>query len=240
MGCGDHETMKHFLQYQVLHTAKMITRDFEGIKKWFQNQQKYPELKIIIEKSLLHWMERGKTIEIWELQDSSYREALEHAIQAQNFIGWLNMLKGRIAQEWGDIQMQYYEELYNDDMPKHLLATWWSSELIRQLLYFGLAIWQHRNNYLHDSIEKAQKIQDRTTAVEEMAQWYERANEFPKEDKINFSHSFLEQCTDTTAQILLWLGKIVDIHNTICKRHSEVILPRVSKSPISNFTHWVL
>ena len=48
-----------------------------------------------------------------------------------------------------------------------------------------------------DSIEKAQKIQDRTTAVEEMAQWYERAKEFLKEDKINFSRSFLERCTDT-------------------------------------------
>ena len=83
-------------------------------------------MQIILEKSLLHWMEHGKHIEIWELEDTPYREALESAIQAQNFIGWSNMLKGRIAQEWGDIQMQYYKEYY-DEIPPYVSATWWAS-----------------------------------------------------------------------------------------------------------------
>ena len=129
-------------------------------------------------------MNSGIPIDIWELQETKYRGDLEKAIQAQNFIGWNNMLKGRIAREWGDVQMLYY---YENDIPPHISATWWAREFIRHLLYFSLATWQHRNTYLHRSEEKEQKIKDRMEAVEEMAQWYDRKHEFPTEDTMNFS-----------------------------------------------------
>ena len=119
--------------------------------------------------------------------------------------------------------MIYYEEYY-DEVPKHVSAMWWASELIQQLLYFSLAAWQHRNNYLHNTLEQERKVQDRINAVESMAHWYEREQEFPADDKPNFSRSFLERCTDTTAQIRLWLGKIIDIHKynqrTTLRRYS--------------------
>ena len=170
-------------------------------------------MKIVLEKGIMSWMQTGEHVDLWELQDSSYKEDLEAAIQAQNFIGWANMLKGRIATDWGNLQMKYYTEFYDDDdIPKYLNATWWASEFIRNLLYFSLATWQHRNTFLHESLKKQQKVHDRLEAVEEMAKWYERAHEFPDEDKLNFSRSFIERCTDTTAQIRLWLGKIVDIY----------------------------
>ena len=97
MGCGHHENPQHYLQCQVLHKAKLLTRDFTEVSKWMKKKHMCPEMRIIIEKSLLHWMEYGTHIEIWELEDMQYREALETVIQAQNFIGWTNMLKGRIA-----------------------------------------------------------------------------------------------------------------------------------------------
>lgn len=151
-------------------------------------------------------------IELWELQDSPYCKELELARQAQNFIGWSNMLKGQIAKEWGDIQMRYYTEFYEAEVPVHVSATWWASELVWQLLYLTLATWQHHNYYLHNTLDKAKKIQDRTDAVEEMVHWYKCSHDLPVDDKHNFSRFFLEQCTDTTAQICLWLGNIVDIH----------------------------
>ena len=107
---------------------------------------------------------------------------------------------------------KHYKEVYENDLPSYISATWWTSEFIRQLLYFSLATWQHQNNYLHNELEQEKKVQERMDAVEEMATWYERKHEFPSEDRLNFTRSFLEQCTDTTAQIRLWLGKIVDIH----------------------------
>ena len=211
MGCRMYEHSQHYLQCQVLHDAKVMTRDFQSVGKWMHKTHTCPELKIVLEKSLLHWMTTDTHIELWELEDTPYRELLERAIQAQNFIGWLNMLKGQIAKDWGDIQMSYYKEYY-DEIPTHVSATWWVGELIRQLLFFILAVWQHRNNYLHNTLEKEQIVQERMEAVDSMAHWYEREHEFTVDDRPNFSCSFLERCTDTTAQIRLWLGKIVDIH----------------------------
>ena len=212
MNCGEFETPQHFLQCRVLHEAAVTQRDFHSVRKWLQKQKTHEEMRIVLEKGMLHWMRTGEHIEIWDLQDTEYRNDLKQAIQAQNFIGWHNMLKGRIAANWGELQMKYYKEIYEDELPSYLSENWWASEFIRQLLYFSLATWQHRNTYLHNSMEQAKKLQDRAEAVEEMAEWYERQNEFPKEDSLNFARSFIERCTDTTAQIRLWLGKIVDIH----------------------------
>ena len=212
MGCGHEEYPQHYLQCPVLHKAKMILRDMAEVKKWMDKTKTLTEMKIIIEKSLLHWMEYRTNIEVWTLEDTQYREDLEAAIQAQNFIGWGNMLKGQIAQNWGDVQMRYYEEIYDHERPKYISATWWASELIRQLLFFSLSVWQHQNNYLHETAEAERKVKDREDAIESMAHWYDKEHEFTLDDKPNFARSFLDRCTDMTVQIHLWLGKIVDIH----------------------------
>lgn len=105
MGCGHPEYPQHYLQCPVLHKAKMISRDFAAVTKWMDKKHMLKEMRLIIEKSLLHWMEHGMNIELWDLENTQYKEDLEAAIQAQNFIGWDNMLKGRIARNWGDLQM---------------------------------------------------------------------------------------------------------------------------------------
>ena len=72
------------------------------------------EMKIIIEKCLLHWMEQGTNIELWELENTQHKEDLEATIQAQNFIGWDSMLKGQIAQNLGDVQTSTYSRGFVD------------------------------------------------------------------------------------------------------------------------------
>ena len=99
-----------------------------------------------------------------------------------------------------------------DEAPTHVTATWWTGELIRQILYFSLATWQHRNEYLHNKDEEDEKIRNRMEALTQMASWYDRAHQFPQEDKIHFARTYLDRCNDTTTQIRLWLGKIIDIH----------------------------
>ena len=121
--CDEFEAPQHFLQCTVLHGAKVIKRDFDSIKRWMKEKKTLPELSIIIEDGLVHWMKTGNHIKIWELQDTKYRAALETAIQAQNHIGWSNMLKGRLVKEWGDIQMKYFEEVYEEEVPKRINTT---------------------------------------------------------------------------------------------------------------------
>ena len=54
MGCGHTEYPQHYLQCPILHKAKVIPRDFAAVTKWMEKTHTHVEMKIIIEKSLLH------------------------------------------------------------------------------------------------------------------------------------------------------------------------------------------
>ena len=211
LGCGCTEDSQHYLQCRVLRDARIPQRDFSAISKWLQKQSTMPELTAVLMHGMEHWMDTGTAEELWDIAHSPYRDDIINAIAEQNSIGWHNALKGRLSTMWGNIYMAHFED-NADGTPTHVTATWWTGELIRQILYFSLATWQHRNEYLHNKDEENDKIRERMEALTQMASWYDRAHQFPQEDKIHFARTYLDRCNDTTTQIRLWLGKIIDIH----------------------------
>ena len=214
MGCGEHEDSQHYLRCTKLRDAKAIDQSFGMLKKWMKRVKTCPEIEVILVIGLRHWTENGTPKEIWELTEGPFRQRLEEAIFDQNQIGWGNAFKGQISTLWGDIQMEHYRLLYKDaDLPPHLSPTWWAGEFLRQLLYMSLNAWQHRNDYLHDREKKTKRMQEQMEAMEEMAKWYQDQRKFPAGDQQHFARTFLDRCTDTTAQIRLWIGKIKDIYD---------------------------
>ena len=110
--------------------------------------------------------------------------------------------------------MTHYSRRYKDtDAPKQLTSTWWTSEFLRQVIYMSLNAWQHRNDFLHDQEATELKMAAREDAVETMAGWYNKQHQFLIADQVHFTQTFLDRCTDTTAQIRLWIGKITDLHD---------------------------
>ena len=213
MGCGEHEDSQHYLRCTKLRDARAIDLSFGILQKWMKKVHTHPELEVILMVGLRHWTEHNAPKTIWELDDGPYRQKLEEAIYDQNTIGWGNAFKGRISTLWGDIQMEHYKSKYCDtDMPRHLSPTWWASKFLRQLLYMSLNAWWHHNDYLHDHERKTKKMQERSAAVEEMAKWYQDQQKVPATDQHHFARTFLDRCTDTTAQIRLWIGKITDLY----------------------------
>ena len=173
----------------------------------------HPEIELIFLIGLRHWTIHHHPKEIWELTDGPDRGRLEEAIYEQNQIGWGNIFKGRTSTTWGGIQMSHYSRKYKDsDQPKHLSATWWASEFLRQVIYMSLHAWQHRNDFLHDRETMERRMAARQDAVETMAGWYNKQHQFPLTDQTHFAQMFLDRCTDTTAQIRLWIRKITDLH----------------------------
>ena len=212
MGCGQHEDSQHYLRCTKLRDARAIDQSFGQLQQWMKTVQTAPEIEVIFMIGLRHWIEHNTQKEVWDLDNGPYRQQLEEAISDQNHIGWGNAFKGRLSTLWGDVQMLHYREKYdNTAMPAHLSPTWWTSEFLRQLLYMSLQAWQHRNDYLHDRERTSKKMQERAKAVEDMAKWYQEQRKFPAVDQHHFARTFLDRCTDTTAQIRLWIGKIVDL-----------------------------
>ena len=142
-----------------------------------------------------------------ELQDWGVQQAFEE----QTKIGWHNFMKGRITSKFGTIQMKAYEK-EDSEIPAHFSATWWTAGLVKEVIYVGLNTWQQRNRFLHDKESMARDVSDRTEALEEMANWYDKKHMFPSTDQVHFHRSFVERCSDTTKQVRLWLQKISDLY----------------------------
>ena len=214
MGCGQHEDSQHYLRCPILHDARAINCSFGALQKWMKKMDTHTEMEIVLLTGLRHWTPHHHPKDIWELTDSPERDNLVEAIYEQISIGWGNIFKGRISTIWGEIQMCHYSDKHTDTTtPKHLSPTWWTSEFLRQAIYMSLHAWQHRNDFLHDRAATEGKLAARREAVETMASWYNRQHQFPAEDQIHFARTFMDRCTDTTAQIRLWLGKITDLHD---------------------------
>ena len=120
----------------------------------FQEEQSTPALNGLIDELLnmhgmKYWIDTGDNQELWDISDGPYRDEFLEAIAEQNAIGWNNALKGRLSKIWGDISMMHVTDCH-DEIPVHISGTWWTGKLIRQILYFSLVTWQHRNEYLHN------------------------------------------------------------------------------------------
>ena len=126
---------------------------------------------------------------------------------------WLEQFfKGRISR-FGNIKMSVYNaDKSIDPLPSHYSSEWWTAGLIKEVIYMSLNLWQHRNRFLHNTESTRAEIIDRTKALEEAAEWYNKKRQFPREDQVHFHRSYTERCSDTTKQVHLWLQKIADLY----------------------------
>ena len=144
-----------------------------------------------------------------ELQEWGIQDALTEQTQ----IGWNNFFKGCITKAFGNIQMKaYHADPHITQVPSHYSTTWWTAGLIKEMIYMSLNVWQHRNRHLHDSQLVARELSERTDALKEAGEWYKMKHMFPLSDQVHFHRSYLENCTDTTKQVRLWLQKITDLY----------------------------
>ena len=123
-------------------------------------------------------------------------------------------MKGRISQAFGRIQMKAYEkdDRMESSIPAHFSATWWTAGLIKEIIYLSLNAWQQRIRFLHEHETMTQEVCNRTEALQEVADWYDKKHMFPSADQVHFHRSFLGRCSNSTKQVCLWLQKILDLY----------------------------
>ena len=90
--------------------------------------------------------------QLWDITEEHDSEDVNKAIKEQDTIGWEQFFRGRLSKEIGQIQDREYEILRSKDptLQKHFTGTWWTSHLIRLIIYFSLNEWQTRNDTLHN------------------------------------------------------------------------------------------
>ena len=91
--------------------------------------------------------------QLWDITEEHDSEDVNKAIKEQDTIGWEHFFCGRLSKEMENIQDREYEiRLRSKDqtLGKHFTGIWWTSRLIRLMIYFSLNEWQTRNDTLHN------------------------------------------------------------------------------------------
>ena len=70
---------------------------------------------------------------------------VQYAIQAQDRIGWKNLLEGIPAKQWTTAQQRYYRSQHIH----HITAKKWMKGLLKHLHTLAWSQWDHRNKTLH-------------------------------------------------------------------------------------------
>ena len=116
---------------------------------------------------MMEWIEGGELthLDVW---DEDGGMSVQTAIIEQDKIGCDQFFKGRLSREWQVIQDHEYERLkqQGEEIPNYKTGMWWTTRLIRLIIYFTLNEWQVRNDHLHEKKEKTERDVRRTQLKE--------------------------------------------------------------------------
>ena len=121
-------------------------------------------------KAMREWLNEGILEIEWNFPEDADHEGFTQALAEQQQIGWNNFFKGRISKTWTETQQREYSRqsqhrIDSNDEPllKHYSGNWWAANLIKQVVFMSLNLWQSRNDALHsDKIMNDYNNQHRT------------------------------------------------------------------------------
>ena len=166
------------------------------------------------------WLKDGTFLEIdWNFPEDDDHAGLTQALAEQQQIGWHNFFKGRISKTWTTIQQREYSrqsqhriDTNDEPLPKHYSGTWWAANLIKQVVFMSLNLWQIRNDALHaDKIMTDYNTQCRLLQTQ-TATWYDKENEFEGDVSKYFHRPYLERITDPNHLLQKWCVSIERLH----------------------------
>jgi hypothetical protein len=139
--CIDHpEDEQHFLtcpDYRARHVRHLALQEMGTRLREYRTQ---PLLLSILMLHLRYWLDLTD-----DPPPMSSAGDIQRALLDQGKIGWLSMMKGRIASSWQAIQHQYAIEENLKTSPRR-----WASLLVSELWNISWQIWLARNSILHD------------------------------------------------------------------------------------------
>ena len=155
------ETQTHFFRCKHPDSLANFKLQLQRAKKFLEPYRPLPLLWKTITSHLLYQFSSGPP-PTDRYPDDSIGRKLRTAVNHQIHIGWKNMLRGRISPLWGEIQNDFYCQIYandNDKRPKHLSAPVFQIRLIRAMWQIFLGVWEQRCDILHDKEVGAAKLQ---------------------------------------------------------------------------------
>jgi hypothetical protein len=129
------------LHYTKCNHETMVTMRTTEVHKLQKELKKIDTYEAIIAIWTKHANQYSEPITI--LHTTNIDDMVQTAIHKQQNIGWQNLLKGYMSSNWAKVQRMYIQEQKLEANPQ------WASKALEILQSYTIAMWQHRNNYLH-------------------------------------------------------------------------------------------
>ena len=138
----EDETTKHVVQCQDARAAACWAAEVTRVHQWMESVNTEPTLHASILKRLAAWRSGRPLPPLHGLSPP-----VAAAIAEQDAIGWWNFLLGRVSARFADVQAAHYLSIESQRGGRT-----WLTALIREVADLSFAMWEHRNNVLHNTM----------------------------------------------------------------------------------------
>jgi hypothetical protein len=158
----DDETTIHLPLCNSLHMQEAYAAQLEKFTAWMLETDTDPNIASYFTQAL-----QEKT-----LPTTTLPPQLELAIQAQQQIGWNNLLFGRVATKWMGLQEEHYRTTGS-----RRAAERWAADMTYRLLQFSHGLWMARNRLLHERDEQGLLLKEGQTLHDAMLERFHRGRQ---------------------------------------------------------------
>jgi hypothetical protein len=216
--CGQPEDTPHVIRCQGKETEITFEIAIQKLEVHLCDTFTAPEIKHALDTRIRQWRQKSSLEVIdqaTQLPAYSRTDAFgtQQAVEAQDKIGWYNLLLGRMAQEWTDAEQQYLESLGKKTTGKR-----WTISIIKKLWDIAWDMWAQRNHINHNTLHpmKQQEMEELRAYV---AAVYSQGNgELLPRDRTLFQKSLATIQKGTAKEQEQWLLSV-----TLAQRRAEAV-----------------
>lgn len=197
--CGrDNETWQHLFQCTHPDREEWRLKTLRKMRKHMDDVTTDPHLQEMFLEGLECWM-RGT-----ELNREKHLARHRELVTQQDSIGWDNLLKGRLANQWKKKQTEHLQSL-NIENPERKGKQW--PRLIVHVLWDKfLELWQARNQHKHGLDTCSKSIAKRNQVLLELQMAYAKRHLMRPSDKRIFQSTHEAHSTLSTISMSNWLA----------------------------------
>jgi hypothetical protein len=161
-----------------------------------------PRLRKTIIKRIRQWRKHGdRTLPHFNEYD---QWGTQHAVRAQDAIGWYQFLLGRVARKWSDAQQRFIDSLNKKNTGRR-----WTASLIQKALDVAWDMWEQRNDIKYNTLHPRRAAEVIEIKVRLQLLYRQGKDDFLLQDRLLFSKTESTLLQGTPNEMLQWISSVL-------------------------------
>ena len=217
--CGQMEVPMHYMTCAQA-CNKMSRLCMEAINRWMLMVRTNHRIRVQLMELLYEQLPINRNV--MRIQYSTPR-LFDQALEEQNRLGWKLTIKGLISKKWGAIQEEEYKKIrQREKLEVWYTGTWWTKNLIKNIIFWALNEWQKRNEHLHKDIEQRDIEKLRRKCHEEVVELYQQQELRPiARLKRYFKLPMIEKLQQNPGRQRQWIDTIRALSDKVAMQNSK-------------------